>query len=106
MMNIKEKLTNLLGGLGGILYFIISFLLPIFPIVMIKISFDLPMWTNFIMIALLFIAPTFFSFCFWIIGLIGVIIGPQDTIAIIYYVFSVIVFLPQLISIVVGLIRK
>ena len=99
-MNIKEKLTNLLGGVGGMLYFIVSFLLPLFPIVMIKISFDLPIWTNFIMIAMLFLFPTFSSICFWIIGFIGVILGPQDAIAIIFYVLFVINFIPPIITII------
>ena len=105
-MNIKEKFTDLLGGLGGILYFIFSFLLPLFPIVMIVNSFDLPIWTNFIMIAMLFLIPTFSSFCFWIIGFIGVILGPQDVIAIVYYVLFAINFVPPTITIICNLIAQ
>ena len=105
-MTLKERLTDVLGGLGGTLYFIITFLIPLFPIVMINTSFDFPWWTSFVEIALLFISPTFFSFCFWIIGLIGVIMGPQDIIAIIYYILFVIIFAPTIINIVVNLIKK
>lgn len=69
---------------------------------MIKMSFDLPFWASFIMIAILFILPSLSSI-FWIIGLIGVIIGPQDVIAIIYYVAFALVCLPTLFYTILGL---
>lgn len=105
-MTLKERLTNLLGGIGYILYIVIFFLLPFFPIAMINISFDLPWWVTFIETALLFVASKFFSCCFWIIGLIAVITGPQDIIAIIYYILFVIIFAPTIISLVAALIGK
>ena len=105
-MTLKEKLTDLLGGLGGILYFIITFLAPLFSIVMINISFDFPWWASFVEIALLFISPTFFSVCFWIIGLIGAIMGPQDILAIIYYILFAISFAPTIISLLSALFGK
>lgn len=105
-MKFKEKLTDLFGGIGLILYFIVSFLFPLFAIAMITNSFDLPSWTNFIFTALLFISPSFFSTCFLIVGLIGAIMGPQDILAIIYYIIFSIGFAPTFINIIVSLAKR
>ena len=97
----KEKLINTFG----VLYYIFTVISFILPVVMIKISFDLPFWTSFIMIAILFILPSLSS-VLWIIGLIGVIMGPQDIIAIIYYVAFALVCLPTLFYTILGFFIK
>ena len=91
-MNLKEKLIKSLGGFGMILYFILSIAMFIFPVIMIILSFDLPIWVTFILTAILFFIPTI-DYIYWIVGLVGTIIGPQDIIAYIYYIcFAIIVF--------------
>ena len=101
-MKLKEKLTYLFGGLGTILYFVISIVSLIFPIVMIMVSFDLPFWLNFIFIAILFMIPSL-NIVFVIVGLIGTINGPQDAIAIAYYIYFALVcifgLLPTILSV-------
>ena len=96
VMRFKEKITDIFGAFGGVLYIIYMLILFVLPVAMITVAFDLPSWVNLIMIALLFFS-SLFSYIFWIIGLIGVIIGPQDLIAIIYYVAFAIVCLPKII---------
>lgn len=104
-MNFKEKLIDLLGSFGGIVYFTLMLIFFVFPVAMINISFDLPFWTNFIMTAILLVIPSTF-YIFWIIGLIGAIIGPQDVIAVIYYIcFGIVCFRPIL-FIILGIFSK
>ena len=101
-MKLKEKLINIFGGFG---YFI-SLIFWILPVVAIKISFNLPFWTTFIFTALLFFAPTLSSAVFWIIGLIGFIMGPQDILAIVYYILFASLFLPSIFIFILGFFSK
>lgn len=94
-MKFKEKLMDTLGAFQYIFQFI-SFL---FPVVMIMVAFNLPWWCNLILIALLFLF-SYIQVLYWIVGLIGAIIGPQDVIAIIYYISFAIMFVPFIISII------
>lgn len=80
-MSFKEKLTDLLGGIGGILFYIISLVASVMPVVML----NLPFWIDFILIGIMLIIPIAMPIM-WIIGLVGAIAGPQDALAIIYYV--------------------
>ena len=105
-MNLKEKLTYFFGRLVLIIYLIVNYLIPLFAIAMFTNSFDLPSWSTFIFVALLFFAPSFFSICFLIVGLIGAIMGPQDVLAIIYYIVFVLKFAPAIIITIVGLLEK
>lgn len=104
-MNIKEKLMDALGGLGLTIYYIMSVVGFIFPVVMIMVSFDLPFWMSFVLTAILFILPSF-SFIFWIIGLVGAITGPQDVVATIYYVAFALACLPRIIYMIIGFFVK
>lgn len=104
-MKIKEKILESFGAFGGILYFLFMFILFILPVTMITVSFDLPFWASAIMIAILFIIPSV-SNIFWIIGLIGAFLGPQDIVSTIYYVASVIVFLPNILIILSSFFKK
>ncbi len=108
-MNLKEKLTNALGVFGGILYFIISAVILVFPVYMISWYYDLPWWADSLML-LGSIWSSFISFIVWVVGLIATIKGPQDTIAIIYYIAFVVVnlsgYLIALIAWIVSLFKK
>ena len=105
-MNFKNKVNEFFEGIAGALYIISTFLFPIFSIVMVINSFDLPSWTSLIFTAILFLIPSFSSFAFSIAGLIGAIIGPQDLIAIIYYIIFGIIYIPRIIPIILCLFTK
>lgn len=100
-MRIKNLLSDSLGASTGILFYLFTLLVVIFPIVMITTSFNLPWWVGSIMLfASLFISSNF-SVVYMIVGLVGAIKGPQDVFAIIYYIyFSLIVFLPYIIKLI------
>ena len=97
----KEKLLSALGSVGIVLYYLATLIISVLPFVMIDASFLLKL----VLIAI----STFFpatSVIFWVWGLIGAINGPQDFIAIIYYVLFVVMFLPFFISTISSLFRK
>lgn len=83
----------------GIFQYIFQFISFLFPTVMIMVAFNLSWWWSFILIAILFIF-SYIQVLYWIVGLIGAIIGPQDIIAIIYYISFAIMFVPLIISII------
>lgn len=89
MFLLKEKLMNALGATGTILYYLASMLVAFFPIFIISKSF----WISLLFFWIIQIFPIS-SVVFWIWGLIITLKGPQDMIAIFYYVLFVIMFLP------------
>lgn len=92
-MRLKEKFVNCLGTFGMILYYFITlFSTAMFPLAIIELNF----FVTFIFIALsMFFPPS--AIVFWIWGLVATINGPQDAIAIIYYVVFAVVIVPLLI---------
>ena len=85
-MNFKERFGTVFGGVLGVVYRIVTFLLSILPLVML----DLPFWADFLIVlgvnllnALLFGIP---ELALWIVGLVAAIHGKQDAWAIAYYV--------------------
>lgn len=85
-MNFKERFGTVFGGVLGVVYRIVTFLLSILPLVML----DLPFWADFLIIlgvnllnGLLFCIP---ELALWIVGLVAAIHGKQDAWAIAYYV--------------------
>lgn len=85
-MNFKERFGTVFGGVLGVVYRIVTFLLSILPLVML----DLPFWADFLIIlavnifsAMLFGIP---ELALWIAGLVAAIHGKQDAWAIAYYV--------------------
>ena len=80
-MSLKDKLLNSLGTFGIILYYILSSCIFVLPMVMIDTSFFLDLL--FFGIMQIF-PPT--CIIFWIWGLICAITGPQDWLAIVYYI--------------------
>lgn len=97
----KDKLINTLGSVGVILWYLLSILIAVMPLVMI----DAPLLLNLLLWGVMFFVPATSGF-FWILGLICAIRGPQDTIAIIYYVLFVIMFLPFFINSVLSIFSK
>lgn len=97
----KEKLTNALGSFGSFIWLIISMTIAVIPIV----AIGMPFWINIILFAIMLFIPAT-SVIFWVWGLIRMINGPQDVVAIVYYVLFVVLFLPTFIQIMVSLIQK
>ena len=97
----KDKLINTLGSVGVILWYLLSLLIAIMPLVMIDAQFLL----NLLLLGVLLFIPVT-SGIFWVWGLICAIRGPQDLIAIIYYVLFVIMFLPFFINSVLSIFSK
>lgn len=89
----KDKLMSTLGGLGVILWYVLSVFIYILPMVMIGKSFIL----NVIFFAVMYFFPIS-SIVFWVWGLMCAIAGPQDIFAIIYYIAFAIMFLPFFLS--------
>lgn len=99
--SLKSKLMDALGSVGIILWYLISLLIAIIPLVMIDASFGL----NLLLLAVVLFIPAT-SGIFWIWGLVCAINGPQDAIAIIYYVLFAIMFLPYFINAVLSFFIK
>lgn len=99
MNNFKEKLLSSLGAAGGIIYYIILILISFLPVVIINV----PFWLSTIFIIIMFFFPVS-SVVFWIWGLFSAICGPQDWIAIVYYVLFAIMFLPFFVNLFIGII--
>lgn len=97
----KEKLMNALGAVGLSLWYLVSLLVAVTPLVMI----DAPFLLNLLLLAIVLFVPAS-SGVFWVWGLVCAIRGPQDIIAIVYYVLFAIMFLPFFISTVLNLFRK
>lgn len=89
----KEKLINVFGTLGFIIYYLGSWIVYILPFVMI----GAPFWLDLILFGIVQFFPLS-SIIFWIWGLICAIQGVQDIWAIIYYILFVIMFVPFFIS--------
>ncbi len=93
----KEKLMNSLGKVGCGLYYLFAIASVAFPLAMM----NLPGWLNTLLFVVVMLCPSLAGLAL-IGGLVGTILGPQDTLAIIYYVFFAVVmsvtYLPLLLS--------
>ena len=97
----KDKLMTALGAVGIGIWYLITLLIAVIPLVMINAPFLL----NILLLAFALFVPAT-SGVFWVWGLVCAIRGPQDIIAIVYYVLFAIMFLPFFISTVLNLFRK
>lgn len=97
----KEKLLEKLGTLGGILYYFLLIIISVLPIVVLPTRGIL----SFLLLAIMFFFPST-SIIFWIWGLVCAIKGPQDVIAIVYYICFVVIFAPTFFSIISVFFKK
>lgn len=97
----KEKLSNVLGAFGMILYYVVHILATVMPVAALSVPF---IWAFLIFLIESIFPPV--SFIVWLIGLILTIIGKQDTFAIVYYIMSVIILLPFYIDTVISIFTK
>lgn len=78
----------------AILFYLACLLIGVLPVV----AIGLPWWGSFIIILILQFIPSTAAI-FWICGLIVTIGGPQDWFAILYYILTVVMFLPFIIKV-------
>lgn len=91
MQKIKDFLLTSLGTFGMVIFYTISLLITIFPLIMFEMS-----WWLYLILALIaqlvIVKIPFGLEVLWIIGLVGAILGKQDIFAVIYYIlFALIV---------------
>ena len=90
MKKLKEFLMTSLGMFGFLLYYLISLLITVYPLIM----FDMKPWI-YIVLALLvqfiLVNIPFGIEALWVVGLFGAISGKQDIFALIYYVVFAII---------------
>lgn len=84
-MNLKEKLTTTLGWFGYIIFYSIVIFVAVFPVSIVSNYYSWPFWVYFL-VGIVALNIDIVSFAFWIVGLIVTINGPQDTLAIVYYI--------------------
>lgn len=101
----KEKFQSALGSFGTILYFVFSLIACVMPFVVLDFSF---FWT-LIAFALIYFFNFFggiVMFGLYIWAFIIAIQGPQDIIAILFYICFVLYVVPTVLSIVSALFAK
>lgn len=92
---LKEKLEGILGGVGIILWYIISASFTVLPIV----AINGPWWLSMLLIFAVLIVPLPIDIPLWIWGLVCVLkTNPTSVFAIIYYVAMAIVVTFQIID--------
>lgn len=85
----------------AILFYLACLLIGVLPVV----AIGLPWWGSFIIILILQFIPASAAI-FWIWGLIVTIGGPQDWFAIIYYILTVVMFIPFIINVFSSFFKK
>ena len=99
MGKFKDNLLDTLGGVGLILYFIVSLFVTILPLLM----FDMPFWLYIVLsliIQYVVIHIPFGMEALYIVGLFGAIHGEQNFFAILYYIVFAIVIIPTTIRLI------
>lgn len=85
----KEKLQDALGGIGIVLYFVITAFLAVYPIGYL----DMPLWVMLIAVAVVTMLPLVGSIAMiviWVLGFIQAVSGPQTVWEILFYVLFVV----------------
>lgn len=90
MQKIKDFLLNSMGSFGFVIFFLISTLVCILPILMFELPFGLTIILALVVEFVLINIPFVFEILY-VIGLFGAMAGPQDFIATIYYIVFAIV---------------
>jgi len=94
----KEKLITTFGWFGAVLYYFILMTIVIMPFLMIDLNF----WIECILMVVYFLLPIT-TLIFWIWGLVCTIMGPQDILAIIYYILFAVLALPYIVLTLISL---
>ena len=90
MQKIKDFLLTSLGTFGILLFYTISLLITVYPLIMFEMS-----WWLYIILALIVqlvvVKVPLGLEALWVIGLIGAISGKQDIFTVIYYISFVLI---------------
>lgn len=81
----KDRLENALGTVGLVIWYIIAAIVTVAPFLVL----DLPAWAEFLLILAILMLPVIggvVAVAVWIWALIVAVQGPQDAVAIIFYV--------------------
>lgn len=97
----KDKLFSTLGTVGVGLWYFISIFIYVLPITMLGKPFLLDM----VFFGIMYWFPPS-SIIFWVWGLVEAIKGPQDIVAIIFYIAFAIMYLPFIVSTLLSFFRK
>lgn len=104
---IKDKLGETLGVVGFILYYLITGFITVLPFVMIDVSWYV---TLILIVAYVFIPAIIplvpIGLGLWIWGFVCAISGPQDFLAILYYIVFAVKCIPLAITMIETLIAK
>lgn len=98
----KEKLVGALGGFGYVLWLIISLLYVIAPVVIL----DFPFWLTFILLFAINSLPLIgliVNAVLYIWAFFVTLGGPQDVIAIVFYVFFALYLLTELLPVLLAM---
>lgn len=109
MNTFKDKLIGLFGSFGLALWFVISIIYYLYPIVAICLYFDFSFITNLFVSGVLLVVKSIIPWgdsILWFIGLIVMIVGKQDFFAYLYYVLFALTELPLLFSVLSSIFRK
>ena len=101
MFNFKEKLSESLGALGIILFWLVRVAISVLPFVMIDVNF---FWT-FVLLIVNSLVPLA-TVVFWAWGLVAAILGKQDIFAIIYYIVFAVCWLPFYVNLIISTIAS
>ncbi len=105
MKRLKEKLIGTLGTVGFILYFIISAMITVAPLVVL----DFPFWIDaiiiFVVISLPFIGGLI-EFIIWIWSFVVIISAPISALSYIYFILFAARFLPNVIDIIMTMLYR
>lgn len=105
MQKIKEFMFSSLGGFGIVLFYVIGIFVSIFPLLM----FDLPGWLYGILCLVVLFVVIYIPLgleALWLVGFFGALAGPQDTIAIVYYVIFAIIFVSFIVRLIANLLSN
>ena len=101
----KEKLENVLGGFGAILWYIISIVYSFGPLYILHF----PFWLDAILIAVILFLPfigELVRLALYIWALIVVLSQPIDIVSIIFLVFAALYFFTTVLPLVLSLLVK
>ena len=101
----KDKLSGALGGVGVVLWYIVSFLYSFAPLLFLKF----PFWLDFILIVVMSTVPLIgeiVRFALYIWAFVVVLNQPIDAISIVFFVFAALYFFTTIVPIISALFSK
>lgn len=105
MKKLQAFLVGYLGTLGFFLYFVLSILICIFPLLMFEMSFVLYLILGLAVEFILINIP-FGLEALYIVGIFGAASGDWGALAIIYYIVAAFIVIPTIIKVILFFIKR